>query len=56
MPLMNRFNAKAVATLGAGKYNDGAGLHFHKRKDSTTHPPSPPFLINKNIITSIYLT
>ncbi len=24
MPLMNRLNARAVATLGAGKYNDGA--------------------------------
>ncbi|VEJ44434.1 Uncharacterised protein [Bartonella vinsonii] len=33
MPLMNRLNARAVATLGAGKYNDGAGLHLHKRKD-----------------------
>ncbi|WP_208442105.1 hypothetical protein [Bartonella raoultii] len=28
-------NARSVATLGAGKYkyNDGAGLLFHKRKD-----------------------
>uniref|UniRef100_UPI0035CEC2C0 tyrosine-type recombinase/integrase n=2 Tax=unclassified Bartonella TaxID=2645622 RepID=UPI0035CEC2C0 len=25
--------ARAVATLGAGKYNDGAGLLLHKRKD-----------------------
>ncbi|UNE53643.1 tyrosine-type recombinase/integrase [Bartonella machadoae] len=33
MPLMNRLNARAVATLGAGKYNDGAGLVLHKRKD-----------------------
>ncbi|EJF86752.1 hypothetical protein MCY_00629 [Bartonella rattimassiliensis 15908] len=33
MVLMNRLNAKAVATLGAGKYNDGAGLLLHKRKD-----------------------
>ncbi|UNE54981.1 tyrosine-type recombinase/integrase [Bartonella machadoae] len=33
MPLMNRLNARAVATLGAGKYNDGAGLLLHKRKD-----------------------
>ncbi|EJF86188.1 hypothetical protein MCY_00857, partial [Bartonella rattimassiliensis 15908] len=24
MALMNRLNARAVATLGAGKYNDGA--------------------------------
>ncbi len=24
---------RAVATLGAGKYNDGAGLLLHKRKD-----------------------
>ncbi len=30
---MNRFNARSVATLGAGKYNDGAGLLLHKRKD-----------------------
>ncbi len=27
MPLMNRLNARAVATLGASKYNDGAGLY-----------------------------
>ncbi len=33
MALMNRFNARSVATLGAGKYNDGAGLLLHKRKD-----------------------
>ncbi|EJF82015.1 hypothetical protein HNQ74_000423 [Bartonella doshiae] len=33
MPLMNRLNAKAVATLGASKYNDGASLLLHKRKD-----------------------
>ncbi|WP_375639944.1 tyrosine-type recombinase/integrase [Bartonella sp. MM55XZML] len=33
MVLMNRLNARAVATLGAGKYNDGAGLLLHKRKD-----------------------
>ncbi|VEJ44682.1 Uncharacterised protein [Bartonella vinsonii] len=33
MPLMNRLNARAVAILGAGKYNDGAGLHLHKCKD-----------------------
>ncbi|MET3560595.1 hypothetical protein ABID39_001301 [Bartonella japonica] len=26
MVLMNRFNARSIATLGAGKYNDGAGL------------------------------
>ncbi len=30
---MNRLNARSVATLGAGKYNDGAGLILHKRKD-----------------------
>ncbi len=30
---MNRLNARSVATLGAGKYNDGAGLLLHKRKD-----------------------
>lgn len=29
MPLMNRLNAQAIATLGAGKYNDGAGLYSH---------------------------
>ncbi|MBB4076950.1 integrase, partial [Bartonella fuyuanensis] len=33
MVLMNRLNARSVATLGAGKYNDGAGLLLHKRKD-----------------------
>ncbi|EJF79749.1 Uncharacterised protein [Bartonella doshiae] len=33
MALMNRLNARAVATLGAGKYNDGAELLLHKRKD-----------------------
>ncbi len=32
MALMNRLNARSVATLGAGKYNDGAGLLLHKRK------------------------
>ncbi|EJF77442.1 hypothetical protein MCO_01173 [Bartonella sp. DB5-6] len=32
MVLMNRLNARAVATLGAGKYNDGASLLLHKRK------------------------
>lgn len=31
MVLMNRFNARAVATFGAGKYNDGAVLLLHKR-------------------------
>ncbi|GAA5105863.1 hypothetical protein GCM10023261_05630 [Bartonella jaculi] len=31
MALMNRLNARSVATLGAGKYNDGAGLLLHKR-------------------------
>ncbi len=30
---MNRLNARSVATLRAGKYNDGAGLLLHKRKD-----------------------
>ncbi len=33
---MNRLNARSVATLGAGKYNDGAGLLIHKRKDGDT--------------------
>ncbi len=33
MALMNCLNARSVATLGAGKYNDGAGLLLHKRKD-----------------------
>lgn len=32
MPLMNRLNARAVATLDAGKYNDGASLLLHKLK------------------------
>ncbi len=31
MALMNRLNARSVAILGAGKYNDGAGLLLHKR-------------------------
>ncbi|MET3560091.1 hypothetical protein ABID39_000782 [Bartonella japonica] len=26
MALLNRFNARAVATIGGCKYNDGAGL------------------------------
>ncbi len=30
---MNRLNTRSVTTLGAGKYNDGAGLLLHKRKD-----------------------
>ncbi len=33
MPFMNRLNARAVATLRASKYNDGAGLLLHKRKN-----------------------
>ncbi|EJF82936.1 hypothetical protein MCY_01457 [Bartonella rattimassiliensis 15908] len=33
MALMNRLNARSVATLGAGKYNDDAGLLLHKHKD-----------------------
>ncbi|MBB4076163.1 hypothetical protein GGR08_000451 [Bartonella fuyuanensis] len=33
MLLMNRLNARAVATLRARKYNDSAGLLLHKRKD-----------------------
>ncbi|GAA5098319.1 hypothetical protein GCM10023260_08750 [Bartonella acomydis] len=33
MALMNYLNARAVATLEAGKYNDGACLLLHKRKD-----------------------
>ncbi|MBB4076359.1 hypothetical protein GGR08_000656 [Bartonella fuyuanensis] len=32
MALMNRLKARAVATLGAGKYNDNANLFLHKRK------------------------
>ncbi|EJF83322.1 hypothetical protein MCY_01313 [Bartonella rattimassiliensis 15908] len=28
MALMNRLNARAVATLGAGKYNDSAVLQL----------------------------
>lgn len=30
---INKLNARAVATLGAGKYADGAGLWLHKRTD-----------------------
>jgi integrase len=30
---MNRLSARAVATLGPGKYADGAGLWLHKRDD-----------------------
>ncbi len=30
MPLMNRLKCQG---LGAGKYNDDAGLYLHKRKD-----------------------
>lgn len=33
MPLMNRLNARTGETLKAGKQNDGASLHLHKRKD-----------------------
>ncbi|MBB4076407.1 hypothetical protein GGR08_000704 [Bartonella fuyuanensis] len=33
MALMNRLNARSVATLEAGKSNDGAGLLLYKRKD-----------------------
>ncbi|EJF87654.1 hypothetical protein MCY_00108 [Bartonella rattimassiliensis 15908] len=33
MALMNRLNARSVATLGTSKYNDCAGLLLHKRKD-----------------------
>uniref|UniRef100_UPI0035D00BE1 Arm DNA-binding domain-containing protein n=1 Tax=Bartonella sp. AP285QHHD TaxID=3243483 RepID=UPI0035D00BE1 len=34
MVLMNRLKSQGLsATLGAGKYNDGAGLLLHKRKD-----------------------
>ncbi len=33
MAFVNRLNARSVATLGAGKYNDGAGLLLHKCKD-----------------------
>ncbi|MET3560154.1 hypothetical protein ABID39_000846 [Bartonella japonica] len=33
MALINRLNARSVATLGASKYNDGADLLLHKRKD-----------------------
>ncbi len=30
---LNRLSARAVATLGTGKHNDGAGLWLHKRPD-----------------------
>ncbi len=33
MPLMNRLNARGVATLGAGKYNDEASFLLHKCKE-----------------------
>ncbi|MGB3831195.1 MAG: integrase arm-type DNA-binding domain-containing protein [Mesorhizobium sp.] len=33
MPAMNRLSARAVVTLGPGKYADGAGLWLHKRED-----------------------
>ena len=33
MPAMNRLSARAVATLGVGKYADGAGLWLHKREN-----------------------
>ncbi|UNE54566.1 hypothetical protein [Bartonella machadoae] len=33
MLLMNRFNARAVATLVAGKEYDGSSLYLHKRKN-----------------------
>ncbi|MGF7157595.1 hypothetical protein GGR09_000957 [Bartonella heixiaziensis] len=33
MHLINRLNARAVATLRAGKYNDSRGFLLHKRKD-----------------------
>ncbi|EJF87669.1 hypothetical protein MCY_00123 [Bartonella rattimassiliensis 15908] len=32
MALMNHLNARAIATLGASKYNAGAGLLLHKRE------------------------
>src|SRR5690606_29409898 len=33
MAAMNRLSARAVVTLGPGKYADGAGLWLHKRPD-----------------------
>ncbi|MET3560440.1 hypothetical protein ABID39_001138 [Bartonella japonica] len=36
MALMDPLNARAIATLGDGKYNDGSSLLFHKRKDRDT--------------------
>lgn len=33
MRAMNRLSARAVSTLGPGKYADGAGLWLHKRED-----------------------
>ncbi|MET3559846.1 hypothetical protein ABID39_000524 [Bartonella japonica] len=30
---MDRLNARAVETLGAGKYNDGYSFLLHKHKD-----------------------
>ncbi|KEC55354.1 hypothetical protein O9A_00634 [Bartonella koehlerae C-29] len=31
MPLIKRLNARALAILGAGKYNDGFVLLLHKK-------------------------
>lgn len=33
MRAMHRMSARAAATLGPGKYADGAGLWLHKRPD-----------------------
>ncbi len=33
---MNRLSARSVATLGAGKYNDGAGLLLQKKVLATS--------------------
>ncbi|WP_425547932.1 DUF4102 domain-containing protein [Bartonella acomydis] len=35
LAFLNYLNARAAATLRAGKYNDGAGLLLHKRKEGS---------------------
>ncbi|UNE53807.1 DUF4102 domain-containing protein [Bartonella machadoae] len=49
MLLINRLNARFVATLWAGKESDGASLYLHKRKNYGTQwlyrysiPRTPP--------------
>ncbi len=46
MPLMDRLDARAVATLEAGKYNNGAGFFLHKRKDVRTQQTTDKFIFS----------